>query len=266
MQKFLTFDIDRAGGALAAEDADLPDPTLTVVNPATKHAHMVYVLSAPVCTSIYSKDHPRRYLEAIKAAYIQRLGADMRYTGLITQNPWNPAWDTLENGNAVYDLSALADYVTLPSRPIGAAPRSNALGRNCTLFDGLRFWAYKAIRAYWGPGGAEAWHAALAVEAERLNVFGDDKEVLDAREVKHIVKSVWRWTWRTITPGNLSELIRRTHTPEQQRARVNKRWAKASKKEQGLRLIEQGLNNAEVARTLGVDLSTVKRWKRTLTL
>jgi hypothetical protein len=157
MQTFLVFDIDRPGAALAAEDADLPAPTLTVVNPANKHAHMIYALAVPVCTSIYAKNKPYLYLEAIKGAYVQRLGSDPRYAGLISKNPWHPAWHTIEHGNAVYQLSVLADYVVLPSKKSRTLLRGNVLGRNCTLFDNLRFWAYRGIRDYWRSGGAEDW-------------------------------------------------------------------------------------------------------------
>jgi hypothetical protein len=261
MQSFLIFDIDYAGAVLAAGDAGLPVPTLTVINPQNKHAHVIYVLSKPVCTSIYASEKPIRYLEAIKNAYVQRLGADMSYRGLIAKNPWHPYWDTIEDGNAVYDLAKLAKYVELSSEPVKIA--QSGLGRNCTLFDSLRLWSYKAIRDYWRPGGAEDWFTALADQAEVLRglCLNVDGYPLAPREVHAIVRSVWRWTWREITPDDLADLVQRTHAPEQQQARANKRWAKESKKEQGLELMRQGLNNEEIGRRLEVSLSTVKRWK-----
>jgi DNA-binding CsgD family transcriptional regulator len=222
MKSFLLFDIDRAGAALAAEDADLPAPTFTVVNPANRHAHLLYALEAPVCTSEAGRDGPKRFCKAVEGAYRDRLGADMGFAGLIVKNPWHEAWLTIENGNAVYQLSELADYVEFsPTRK-----RENPMGRNCTLFDTLRYWAYDSIHEYWKVDGRGAWEEALLQKARFFNDFPD---ALPAQEVKHIARSVARWTWRNITPSGsgLPEFIRKTHTPEAQRARVKKRWKKA---------------------------------------
>ena len=224
---FVVFDIDRAGAALAAEDADLPAPTLTVVNPENKHAHLIYALACPVCVSIFGRAKPQRYLQAIYYAYLQRLGADTGYSGLIAKNPWSPYWDTLENGNAVYELSTLADYVSTLADYVELAPprklKYNAAGRNCTLFDSLRAWAYEAIRQYLAPGGEAAWHSAVSSEAIAFNDFA---EPLPGQEVKHIARSVARWTWRCFGPVTQAEYIKETHTSEAQRARVGKRWEK----------------------------------------
>jgi hypothetical protein len=266
-KSFVVFDIDRAGAALAAEDADLPAPTLTVVNPENKHAHLIYALACPVCVSVDGGAKPQRYLNAIYDAYLQRLGADIRYTGLIAKNPWHPYWETIENGNAVYELATLADYVELaPRRKL----KYNAEGRNCTLFDSLAAWSYKAIRGYWAPGGAEAWESRVVAEAQALNVFAD---MLSEQEVKQIARSVARWTWRHTTPKGFSELQRARVTKrwkksdaeekaEAQRARIAKRWEKESKQEQGIELMRQGKSNEEIIRALEVGLTTVKRWRR----
>jgi hypothetical protein len=257
-KSFMVFDIDRPGAAWAAEDADLPVATLTVVNPANKHAHLIYVLSSPVCTSPYAHEQPQRYLEAIEDAYRERLGADLSYAGLLAKNPWHSHWDTLENGNAVYSLSALAEYVELPfSRQEQKTLRANVLGRNCTLFDTLRHWAYAAIKGSWKPEGEWKWHEAVLSEALRLNVF---EEALPVREVKSIARSVARWTWRHIKPVS-KEYIERTHTPETQRSRINKRWEKESKKKQGLELMQKGENDIDIAVKLCVSERTVERWR-----
>ena len=256
-KSFVVFDIDRAGAALAAEDADLPAPTLTVVNPENKHAHLMYVLACPVCVSTCGRSKPQKYLNAIYDAYMQRLGADIHYTGLISKNPWHPYWETIENGNAVYELATLADYVELaPHRKL----KYNAEGRNCTLFDSLRAWAYEGIRQYLAPGGEAAWHSAVSREAMGLNGFA---EPLPGQEVKHIARSVARWTWRRFGPISQAEYIRETHTSEAQRARAEKRWG-TDKKKQGIEMLRQGKNNREIARELAVNLNTVKRWKRSL--
>jgi hypothetical protein len=257
-KSFLIFDVDRPGAALAAEDAGLPPPSLCVVNPVNLHAHLLYALSNPICTSANGRAGPQRYYKAVEWAYGQRLGADPAYSGLIAKNPWSPAWWTMEDGNAVYDLTTMADYVELPAK---IPKRANTGGRNCTLFDTLRAWAYKAIRGYWRPDGEAAWYMALLAEAQSLNDF---PEALPAKEVRYIARSVARWTWRHTTPQGLGELIRATHTPELQRARINKRWEKESKRAQGLALLQAGASREEVIQSLSVSEATVKRWGKTL--
>jgi hypothetical protein len=258
-KSFLIFDVDRSGAALAAEDAALLAPTLTVINPENKHAHLIYALSVPVCTSSDAHDRPQRFAEAIEDAYQRRLGADLAYAGPLAKNPWHGHWDTLENGNAVYSLSVLADYVDLPSSwQAQKALKTNSLGRNCTLFDTLRYWAYAAIKSYWSPEGESRWHEAVLTEASRLNAF---EEALPAQEVKHIARSVARWTWRHIKPIS-KEYIESTHTPELQRARVNKRWEKESEKERGFELMRESKSDVEIAVVLSVGRSTVRKWRR----
>jgi DNA-binding NarL/FixJ family response regulator len=46
-------------------------------------------------------------------------------------------------------------------------------------------------------------------------------------------------------------------------AELHQRWAKESQKEQGLDLMRQGKKDAEIAVTLSVGLSTVRRWRKT---
>jgi hypothetical protein len=256
-KSFLIFDIDRTGAALAAEDADLPAPTMTVVNPANRHAHVIYALSAPVCMSDNAHDEPQRYVEAIEGAYLERLGADPGYCGLLAKNPWHTHWDTMENGNAVYLLSELADYVELPLLRKKNL-RTNSLGRNCTLFDTLRIWAYKTIKNYWQPEGEGKWQEAVMLEASRSNVFD---ETLSEREVRCIGRSVARWTWRHIKPVS-REYIEKTHTPEAQRARRSKLTRKQEAiREQGFEMMREGKSNTEIVKELGAGERTVERWR-----
>jgi hypothetical protein len=102
-------------------------------------------------------------------------------------------------------------------------------------------------------------------EAEHLNeVFVENpKGLLTYGDLRSAARSIWKWTWRNFTPASLEALIDRTHTPEQQRARVLIRWKKESKQAEGLRMIEAKASVEEVGRALVVSTRTVKRWKAT---
>lgn len=196
---WLIFDIDREGGALGWEDANLPPPTVAVGNPENGHAHVFYALAVPVCTSTAGRQHPLDYLVAVEYAYRQKLGADAAFTGRLAKNPVHDHWRVYEPANCpVYTLGELAEYVDLPKRLPGRR-ESLGYGRNCSLFEDLRKWAYVAIRQYWRPGGQEMWTEACVRQAQLWNTF-DHAEPLEWSEVKGIARSVSRWTWKHITP------------------------------------------------------------------
>ena len=258
-KSFMIYDIDRQGGAFAADDADLPQATFTIINPANSYAHLIYALKNPVCTTENGHERPKKYINAIEDAYTLRLGADSRYAGLVCKNPCNSFWETLPTAGVLYDLSTLADSVELTADKAEAIA-ANAPGRNCGIFDNLREWAYTAVRKYWNGERFDEWFNSVTRTAETMN--GKLPRPLDAREVRGIAKSVARWTWREFTPDGLEALISRTHTPELQRARRAKRTEKQDdKRAQGLELIEQGISVSRVARALGVTDRTVKNWK-----
>ncbi|WP_460882709.1 primase C-terminal domain-containing protein [Pseudaeromonas pectinilytica] len=74
------------------------------------------------------------------------------------------------------------------------------LGRNCTLFEKTRLWAYKAIRQGW-PGYRE-WLAACVDRASGYNA--QFKQPLPANEVRHTAKSIAKWTHQHLSPAGFS--------------------------------------------------------------
>jgi hypothetical protein len=142
-----------------------------------------------------------RYLCAVESLMRERLQADPGFSGLITKNPIHPAWQTLRGPRMFYDLAELAEWLPGLEKHIPKRGRvdSVGLGRNVTLFDALRKWAYESLRNYKRVGGLDGWNEwnsacrthALDVNAELFGV-----RLLDGREVWHIAKSVAKWTWQ----------------------------------------------------------------------
>ena len=261
-QSFLTLDLDYAGAAMAASDESLPQPTFTVINRENKHAHVIYMLRTPIITSFRGRQKPMRYLEAIEQAYTARLDADNNYVGLISKNPWcEKYWDVFYNGNLAYDLDELAEAVDLPRLCTKKTKtQTNPKGRNCTLFDNLRLWAYRAIADYWRPNGESMWFDAVIAKVHELNNFENQ---LGHREVIATARSVWRWTWRNMTPQSRKELNARTHTPDQQRARIGKRWeGNDEKKALAMIQLAQGRDKLEIAVEFKVSERTIQRWRK----
>ena len=197
---WLVFDVDHAAATLSWDDVGAPAPNITVTNRANGHAHLIYGLETPIRTAPDGKVAPLRYAAAIEAALREKLGADLGYSGLICKNPLHTHWLVQVWEPASYDLSWLADYLDLSPYNGRKQLPAYGLGRNCTLFEKTRQWAYKAIRQGWP--GYEAWLSAVIDRAIGYNVQFEPP--LPANEVRHIAKSIAKWTHRNLTPAGFS--------------------------------------------------------------
>lgn len=202
MVMYLIFDIDRNGAVYAWYDENLPAPYWTSKNPENGHAHIVYRLKIPFCTSDIANLKPIQYAAAIQSAMIERLGADRGYAGLLTKNPKHPYWQNNVWTEYEYTLDELADYLDLRGHPL-RGQQAIGLGRNCELFENVRKWAYKTIREYWQPNYKRSWNEAVYAEVESLN--NQFTVPLPVSEVKAIAKSIANWTYRHFTPEKFRE-------------------------------------------------------------
>jgi hypothetical protein len=191
MMSWLIFDIDRPGAAWAWEHANLPPPTITVINPENAHAHLFYGLNTPVVTSELGRSAPIRYAAAIHSAFSLAMGADPAYTGLMAKNPLHNQWRTIWTP-VLYDLGELAEYVDLIKAR--QAVQSSGVGRNVTLFDQVRAWAYRWVLEFQSKNVSSCdWRNAVLSQAEQLNTFDPP---LPHSEVRSIGRSVAKWTWQ----------------------------------------------------------------------
>ncbi|HDT5924395.1 TPA: replication initiation protein, partial [Klebsiella pneumoniae subsp. pneumoniae] len=196
----LVFDLDKPDSYHAWQDAGLPAPHWISVNRTNGHAHIGYMLATPVARTSAARQKPLRYLAAIEHVLAKRLGADMGYAGLITKNPTHSDWLTIWHQIEPYSLDYLAEFC--PDADLAAYSRrsrkeATGLGRNVTVFDNVREWAYTAIRAHWRPNGYDAWLCAVQAACECTNVFGlEQGGPLPHSEIKATAKSIARWTWR----------------------------------------------------------------------
>lgn len=197
----MVFDIDRPDAALAWEDANLPPPSWTSQNPANGHAHIAYVLSAPISRSELSRRKPIRYLARIQAGMTKRLDADRTYSHRLTKNPINPTWKTFWGRHDPYSLDDLASFLDadLPLRLV----RSEAVGvgRNVTLFDGLRSWGYRERLSF---NDQDKWERACLIKAKILN--REFHSPLADNEVRNTVRSVANWIWHHFDEAGFSKI------------------------------------------------------------
>lgn len=254
------YDVDRPGGAMAWEDAGLPPPAWAAVNRENAHAHLVYGLSAPVLVdSPDMRQRPLRYLCAVEAAFRARLQADSGYSGLITKNPAHPLWRTLRGPRDFYELGELAEWVDLPKHLPKRNPEEVGLGRNVTVFDWLRHYAYREIRRYKRDvRNFVLWQSHLNNKALERN--GDFSCPLDGREVWHIAKSVSKWTWNKFDIA-ASDAAFSARQAARGRASGRSRLAASEDKRATARLMRaSGAKQAAIAAELGVTERSVRNW------
>lgn len=256
---YLVFDVDRPGAVFSWMDAHhLPPPNWTCENPLNRHAHLVYVLEDPVVTSAHEHQHPARYVAAIEAAYLHALRADAGFTSGLTKNPLHRTWRTELLRPRPYSLAELAEYVDLRAKHRHRLRSEGALGRNCQLFDTVRFWAYRAVLSFrLGGSGMDDWLAHVREEAHGRNVFIDAPS-LPHREVDHLAKSIAKWTWRHYTGcGSTSQELKASQS---RRGRMKG----ASVRADGLTMLSSGSSVDEVSRALSVTARTVYNWAKRL--
>ena len=137
-----------------------------------------------------------RYIEANPQAISSRAtGGDEGYSGLITKNPTHTGWEATWWTDQLYTLGylrdRLADIECMPPQSWKRTKRRNTvgLGRNCSIFETARTWAYREVRHHFGdPHGFT--NAVYACVHELNSEF---PEPLCTSEANAIAKSISTW-------------------------------------------------------------------------
>lgn len=258
------YDVDRPGAALAWEAASLPPPSWAAVNRENGHAHLVWGLSAPVLVdSPDMRQAPMRYLCAVEEAFRVALEADVGFSGLITKNPAHPLWRTLRGPTQAYDLGELADWVDLPKFVPRRQPVEEVgLGRNVTVFEWLRQYAYRHIRYYKKEvRNFVLWQSHLNNRALERN--GDLITPLDGGEVWQIAKSVSKWTWRRFDIERSDRKFSRLQATRGRLGGIAKGVANEDRRVSARLLAAQGWTQRQIAEELEVSVGSINAWLRT---
>jgi hypothetical protein len=204
---WLVFDIDQGERSFFAyEKADLPAPNLISQNPKNGNCHIFYRLAQPIWTHAKAGTKAQNYFKGIRNGLTERMDADPNYKGLISKNPLSDEWRNFETNKTHFELEYLAEFCELkwntPSRIETTTEAANSiLGRNCSLFDTLRFFSYAKVSEYRELGisrGYDMWLKAVESEAAAIN--GTFSAALPYSELKATAKSVAKWTWNNYKP------------------------------------------------------------------
>jgi hypothetical protein len=208
-------DIDHGGAYFSHRDANLPQPNFIAINPENGHGHCAVLLTVPVARHAAARIEPLDFYSGVERGIARRIGADRRYTGLITTNPVHPHWRVEWRREEAYTLPELADWLFPEDmQPDLTVETTFGAGRNCTVFDELRIIAYREVRAFKRNGSLETYRARL--ERVAIGINAQFPIALPLTQIRGIAKSVAKWTWRNMSEGKFSAT---------QRYRANLRWA-----------------------------------------
>ena len=197
LSNLLVVDIDHEDAALrACWDRAAWWPNLVVENPVNGHAHAVWALAEPVTRTEYAHRKPLALAAAVTEGLRRSVDGDQGYSGLLTKNPVHGSWNTVVcNAERLYGLRELAGCLDeagyLPPASWKRSRRRNVtgLGRNCSIFETARTWAYRAVRHHFGD--SDGLHAAISAHVHELNA--EFPESLSHNEAQDIANSIHRW-------------------------------------------------------------------------
>jgi len=186
----LIFDIDRDFAFDAATEGNVLQPSLIIQNSENGHAHLAYILKTPIAIHDHARFHPVRYAAAIQRGYTKRLGADKGYAGLITKNPLKH--DTIDF-NRMFSLSDLDGWLDFEDKAHDFTKKEIelGLGRNCLMFDRVRFEAYDKVSECCTEAQL---HEFCLRRCREVNATFDS--MLTESEPRATAKSVAKWTWK----------------------------------------------------------------------
>ena len=252
--QWLIFDIDRpiCPDSLR-NDYLVPDPTLFVSNPKNGHAHLFYLLKTAVHKNSHSSQKAIQFAAAIEFGLATKLDADMGYVGLLAKNALHADWRVLHTVPQAYELHELAESVdtTILNTPL--KERLNyGLSRNCSLFDEVSKWAYKAIRQ--GFPDYEQWHSAVLSRTEMLNQ--QLEKPMEYNEYKHIAKSIAKWTHSKFSKQGFAEW----QSNNGKRSGEVRAKKSEDKRIQARQMYTCGMKKKDIAKALGVHANTITAW------
>lgn len=196
LSNLLVVDIDHTDALLRATwDRKAWAPNAVVENPANGHAHAVWALREPVTRTEYARRKPLAFAAAVTEGLRRSVDGDAGYSGLMTKNPGHAAWEAYWLTDQLYALPELeahlseAGFMPKPSWNTSRRREPVGLGRNCTIFETARQWAYRGLRHHFG----DAAGFAIAVQEHVASLNAGFKEPLPVSEARAIATSIHKW-------------------------------------------------------------------------
>jgi hypothetical protein len=200
---WMVFDVDSGQDRYWPDEKGIPTPNIEAVNRANDHRHLFYLIDPAVYTLRQARRKPLELAADVDKGLTQVLGADPGYGKLLSKNPLSPQWAVWEWHCRAWGLTELLDYI--PASIKKWVPKPNevvGLGRNCTVFDKSRVYAYSEWRRQGYEDPARLFNSVYSYSMNINNTFSSP--MID-NEVRCIARSISKWTSRHISQAGLRE-------------------------------------------------------------
>jgi len=185
-----------ADDPFAWEEAQLPQPSLTVIAKNRGVAQFFWTLDSPVTTGGNGRKEPQDYAFKVGRAIAERIGGNCivpRDVRALAMNPFYRAFDSIRH-NSTFSLDQLGEAVlenlVQPRRRFAELRRVPNRKREKALFEVVRLHAYQSIWRF----------RSETALAEYLINFGrvanlSFQRALDLRVIVQMTGAVAAWTW-----------------------------------------------------------------------
>lgn len=201
--KYIIFDIDIPYISPEVQNNDILSGTFSVIDKDTGCYHSYFEIKNALPIPKHQSKATKAILSDIIDGYRLVLSADkvIIWQKQLSKNPLSDNWDVDVNGS-VYSLSQLAEM--LPTKPQLADLKAlkgdmhvNSDGRNCTLFDSGREYAYKIARTCKDEAElySKVFDLLVAMNETEVPKKFKFKGKLPYSELTTIAGSISRWTW-----------------------------------------------------------------------
>jgi hypothetical protein len=252
---WMVFDIDSEASRYWPEEWHIPTPNLEARNPDNNHQHLFYMIDPAVYTLRQAGRKPLELAADVDQGLTRVLNADPGYGKLIAKNPLSARWTVYIWHEKAWGLTELLDYIPDKIKTWKPKPKEViGLGRNCTVFDQARVYAYAEWRRLKFEDPCRLLEAVFEYSMNINRSFG--VPMLD-KEVLCISRSISKWTARHITAEGFSEWQR-----DKNRKSVKVRRAKADSRAEEIRAykaMHSDLSNRAIAKALGYGRDMVDR-------
>lgn len=258
--KWLVYDCDYAGALEHIGQNHLPPPNIIATNPVNGYSHLFYGLEVPVCITENGRFKPKDFLRKVSFVLGNLLEADQGYSNFISKNPLNDYWEVTELAKSSYDLNQFLDWFEIPLA-LPKVYKVVGVGRNVTVFEHGRRWAYRQVLAYRLAGKKESFALDVLAHCGELNQAFPTP--LRDSEVKAIAKSISTWTWKNYTARwsdeKFSEIQAKRGRMGGLKAGRGRTPADQEKRLKALSMASTMTQKA-IAEVLGVRQGTISKW------
>lgn len=253
VKNFMVFDIDKQDSSTVFLDTGLI-PNFMITNKENGHSHYYYLLEKGVYFTKNSKKTIQNWYNNIYKSLCYKLDADISFSGLIAKNPFYKCdgWQTVELTSHLYTLDELSGFCDFEYLEKTNPNKFFELGRNCSLFDCLRFFAYKEIRKL--KYDYQSFWNSCKQFIQRANKHFSNP--LSQNEIKHILKSVCNWVYKHFSEKGFLMHQKKANKRSQQ-ARKEKALLKINECK---KLSANGLSARQISCSLQYPLSSVYRY------